>query len=178
MISALSIRDNNEPAKTWINLHSRELVSLNPLLVAVAPESTTAILKQGYKLDLKLEDLAEWGLAARTIRSLSKVDNELASMVLRTNHQGIAQGFILKRDNIDYTGFPEFINLMSDLTPDILKKCLESLDPIIVETSWSDRLKGKVEERQAAETLINVIIDKKIKSLMDIANELKQLSKD
>ena len=100
-------------------------------------------------------------------------------MVLRTNQVGIAQGFVLKRHDCDYKGFPEFLNLMNDLAPDTLKECLESLDPITVRTSWSERLKGKsitvngkVKERQAAEALMNLIIDQNITLLVDVAQEL------
>jgi hypothetical protein len=64
MISALAAGDDYEPARSWINRHSSELVSLHPLLVAIAPESTTAILRQGYILDLKLGDLANWNIAS------------------------------------------------------------------------------------------------------------------
>jgi hypothetical protein len=73
---------------------------------------------------------------------------------------------------------------MDDLAPDILKECLESLDPTTIRNSWSERLKGKstkvngkVEERQAAEALINLIIDKNITSLVDVAHELKKYIK-
>lgn len=182
MMAALAIGDNFEPARSWINKHSNEIVSLHPLLVAISPESTTTILKQGYNLDFKLGDLAHWNLAAITVRSLSTVDKDLASMVLRTNQVGISQGLVLKRHDCDYKGFPEFINLMNDLAPDTLKKCLESLDPITVKASWSERLKGKsitvngkVEERQAAEALINLVIDQNITSLVDVSQELKKL---
>jgi hypothetical protein len=106
-------------------------------------------------------------------------------MVLRTNQVGIAQGFVLKRHDCDYKGFPEFLNMMNDLTPDILKECLESLDPINIRVSWSERLKGesitvngKVEERQAAEALINLIIDQNVTSLVDVALELKKSIKE
>jgi len=184
IINALAAGDDYEPARSWINRHSNELVSLHPLLVAIAPESTTSILRQGYNLDFRLGDLADWDLAALAIRHLSIVDKELASMVLRTNYQGIAQGLVLKRHDCDYKGFPEFLNLMDDLAPDILKECLESLDPTTIRNSWSERLKGKstkvngkVEERQAAEALINLIIDKDITSLVDVAHELKKYIK-
>lgn len=184
IINALAAGDDYEPARSWINRHSNELVSLHPLLVAIAPESTTSILRQGYNLDFRLGDLADWDLAALAIRHLSIVDKELASMVLRTNYQGIAQGLVLKRHDCDYKGFPEFLNLMDDLAPDILKECLESLDPTTIRNSWSERLKGKstkvngkVEERQAAEALINLIIDKNITSLVDVAHELKKYIK-
>lgn len=181
LIAALVIGDDYEPARTWINRHSNELVNLHPLLVAIAPESTTAILRQGYDLDFKLGDLANWNLAAIAIRRLSIVDKELASMVIRNNQVGIAQGLVLKRHDCDYRRFPEFLSLMSDLTPNILKECLESLDPITVRASWSERIKGKsitvngkVEERQAAESLINLVIDQNITSLVDLAQELKK----
>lgn len=158
-----------------------EFASLDPLLVAIAPESTTAILRQGYCLDLKLDDLANWNLAALVIKRLSSVDKELTSMVLRTNQQGITQGFVLKRHDCDYEGFPEFLNLMSDLAPDILRECLEALDSTTIMTSWSERLEGKsrkvngkAEERKAAEALINLIIDQNITSLVDVVQELKK----
>lgn len=181
MISALAEGDDYEPARSWINRHSSELVSLHPLLVAIAPESTTAILRQGYILDLKLGDLANWNIAALVIRRLSIVDKELASIVLRTNHQGIAQGFVLKRHDCNYKGLPEFLELMGELSPDVLRECLESLDPTTIRISWSERLKGnsrkvngKAEERKAAEALINLSIDKNITLLANVTHELKK----
>ena len=57
---------------------------------------------------------------------------------------------------------------MSDLAPDILKECLESLDQNTVKTKPAERLKGTVEERQTVETLINLIIDENIISLVDV----------
>jgi hypothetical protein len=180
MIGALAAGDDYEPARSWINRHSSELVSLHPLLVAIAPESTTAILRNGYILDLKLGDLANWNIAALVIRRLSIVDKELASIVLKTNHQGIAQGFVLRRHDCNYKGLPEFLDLMCELAPDILKECLESLDPTTIRISWAERLKGKskrvngkAEERQAAEALLNLIIDKDITSLVDVSHDLK-----
>lgn len=181
MIAALATGSDYEPARLWINRHTNELDSLRPVLVAIAPESTTAKLRQGYNLDFKLGDLAHWDLAALAIKRLSTVDKELASMILRTNQQGIAQGFVLKRHDCNYKDFPEFLSLMNDLEPDTLKECLESLDPITIKASWSERLKGKsitvngkVEEQQAAESLINLIIDQNITPLVDIAQQLKK----
>lgn len=185
LIAALAMGDDYEPAKSWVNRHSNELITLHPILVAIAPESTTSLLRQGYFLDFKLGDLAHWEIATLAIRSLSNVDKDLASIVLRTNKEGIAQGFILRRHDCNYKDFPEFLNLMSDLAPDTLKECIESLDPITVRTSWLERLKGnsriingKVEERQAAESLINLVIDKNITLLMDVALELKMSTMD
>lgn len=175
LISALATGDDDEPTRSWINRHSSEFVSLDIKLVAIAPESATALLKQGHNLDLKLKNLADWDLAAKVIKNLSNIDKELASIVIRNNQKGIAQGFVLKWPNCNYKGLPEFIKLMSDLAPDVLKECLESLDPIIIKTSWVERLKCSEEEQQAAEALINLITDGNIASLMDVSRNLKNL---
>ncbi len=173
LIHALATEDDGEPVRSWINRHSEEFVSLDLILVAVAPESTTAILGEGYNLNLNLDDLAHWNLATVAVGRLSTVDKKLASIVINSNQQGITKGFELKNDRSDYKCFPEFIELMGALSPDILKECLESLDPTIISISWSERLKGNSEERLAAETLINLVIKENITSLVDIAQELK-----
>lgn len=181
LIAALAMGDDYEPARSWVNRHNNELITLHPILVAIAPESTTSILRKGYFLDFELGDLAHWEIATMAIRSLSNVDKDLASMVLRANKEGIAQGFVLKRHDCDYKCFPEFLNQMNDLTPDTLKECLESLDPVIIRASWSERLRGKsitvngkVEERQAVEALINLVIYQNVISLVNVAQELKK----
>jgi hypothetical protein len=66
---------------------------------------------------------------------------------------------------------------MSDLTPDILKECLESLDPITIRTTWAERLQGNDDEKQAVETLIKLIIDENITSLVDVAQELRNINR-
>ena len=177
LIYILATGDDHEPARSWINKHSSELVSLSRQIVAIAPESATNLLNQGYNLDLRLGDLADWCLATLTIKRLSEVEKKLASNVLITNQQGICQGFILKRNNNNYKCFSEFIEQMSDLTPDILKGCLESLDPITIRTSWAERLQGNDDEKQAVETLIKLIIDENITSLVDVAQELRNISR-
>jgi hypothetical protein len=109
-----------------------------------------------------------------TITNLSRVDKELASKVLVNNKNEIAQGFELKRDNCIYECFPDFINLMKDLTPDVLNECLESLDSISISNSWAKRLDGDEGEQCAVETLIKLVIDENITSLISIAQELKK----
>jgi hypothetical protein len=68
MIAALATGDDHKISRLWINRHANELVSLHPLLVAIAPESTTAI-RQGCNLDFALGDLANWDLATLAIRT-------------------------------------------------------------------------------------------------------------
>jgi hypothetical protein len=70
---------------------------------------------------------------------------------------------------------------MGELSPDVLRECLESLDPTTIRISWSERLKGnsrkvngKAEERKAAEALINLSIDKNITLLANVTHELKK----
>jgi hypothetical protein len=174
---AILATGNEEHARSWINQHSSELENLYPQIVAIAPEAAINLLNQGYKLDLTLVDSVNWGLATLTIKRLSSVDKKLASNVLITNQQGISQGFILKRKDSDYDCFSEFIELMSDLTPDILKECLESLDPITIRTTWAERLQGNDDEKQAVETLIKLIIDENITSLVDVAQELRNINR-
>lgn len=173
IITALAGEDDCEPARSWINQHVNELNMLDPRLVIITPESTIPLLKKGCKLDLKLGELSEWGLATLTIQSISTIDKKVASMVLETNKEGIVQGLEFKRHNYYYKDFPEFIDMIKDLAPNILKECLESLDPVTIKSSWAERLKGDKKEQQAVETLINLITNKNITSLMNVAHELK-----
>lgn len=173
MIRALSVEDDGEPARSWINQHSDEFCSLNPLLVAIAPESAIKIIRDGYELELKSMNSDYWIYAAMVVYSLSKVDKEVASMVIKTNQKNIVKGFELRKHDCNYECFPKFIELMKELTPDTLKEYLESLDPTIIKTSWTERLNGDEEERKAAETLINLIINENIDSLVGVVQELK-----
>ena len=74
IIRSLAIGKDCEPARSWINQHSSEFESLNPLLVAIAPESAIELLNKGYDLDLKVGDLTNWELATYIIKRLSIVE--------------------------------------------------------------------------------------------------------
>lgn len=179
LVKAFVIQDDCEPARSWINHHSEEFINLNPVLTVIAPESAMDSLNQGYNLDLNLKSLFNWGFAYLTIKRLSNIDKKLASMVLKNNQQGITQGFEFKTSYSYYSGLSEeiqkFIKITNDLTPGILKECLESIDPTIIRVSWVKRLKGGSGGRLILENFINLIIDEDITSLMDIVKELKKI---
>jgi len=61
LIKAFAIQEDLEPARSWINQHTEEFISLNPVLVVIAPESAVNLLNQGYNLDLNLKSLFKLG---------------------------------------------------------------------------------------------------------------------
>jgi hypothetical protein len=158
LIGALAVEEDYDPARSWVNRHNGELEEINTILAAVAPEAVATALRSGHNLNLALDDLAHWDLAAIAIRSLSRVEKDLACKVLAKNCRGITKGFLFKRADCVFRNFSLFLKLMNELTPDVLRTSLESIDPSIIETTWAQRLQGEKEERQAAEALIDIII--------------------
>ena len=172
LIDALAVENNYDPARSWVNRHNGELVKLDTILAAVAPEAVASALRSGHSLDLHLGDYADWNLAAIAIQSLSEVDKVIAFEVLNHNSQDISKGFLLKRNDCEFKNFPLFLSLMSELAPDVLKRSLDSVDPTIIETNWVQRLHGKEEEQQAVKSLIKFIISSGQSYLSDIAKKL------
>lgn len=174
IIQALAVEENYDPARSWVNRHNGELVKLNPLLAAVAPEAAATALRSGCSLNLALDDLAHWELAATAIQSLSRVDKDMACEVLTENYKDISKGFLFKRGDCEFNNFPLFLSLMNELTPDVLRRTLESIDTAIIETTWAQRLRGEKEERQAVEALIDIAILVGPDSLANMAKKLSQ----
>ncbi len=172
LIGALAVEEDYDPARSWVNRHKGELEEINTLLAAVAPEAVAAALRSGHNLNLGLDDLAHWDLAAIAIRSLSSVDRDLACEVLAKNCRSITKGFLFKRSDCEFRNFPLFLNLMNELTPDVLKNSLELIDPSIIETTWAQRLQGEKEERQAVEALVDITILLGPDSLANMAKKL------
>jgi hypothetical protein len=154
LIWALAEYPDQEPAKSWVSSHKAEIKNLTPRLTIVSPDTVASRLQTGCSLSL-LSNSPNWIIATLAMVGLAEVDKELALQVVQDNKAAIEKGFSgLVRDGCE--GVPYFVELLKELAPSVLENVLKNIDPNIAEKNWSERLRGKAIERQAAAILVEL----------------------
>ncbi len=158
LIRVLTMLPGWEPSRSWISRHADELGRVDPILAAIAPEAVVGRLRAGLPLHLThgLDTFVDWREPAAVLAALARVDPAIAVQVADTNYPAIAKSFSALQANT-CEGLPLFVAVLQAVTPVVLTKVLQAVDPIRAERAWAERLRGGAVERQAAAALLGVI---------------------
>ena len=157
LLSVLAVGEDREPARSWITRHASELQILTPRLGWIAPTAAVDALRRGIELPLELSHGLDWIGAAAALYAIAQVDADLARAVVMANRDQIMQGLHLPQPN-SCEKLPEFCEVIGRLMPGQLESMLNELDAAAVESRWQARLRGKAEERKAANVLLSLAV--------------------
>lgn len=153
--SMLALPKDGEPARSWIERHQGDLVSIPMRFVLIAPQTCVGALQKGAALYYPQALGLQWDLAIAALATIAEIDQSVAASSIRNQVDGIAEGLATHQANL-YEGSDLFLKAIEKIAPGIAGDIVDRIDPQLALKHWPQLLKGEQPQRRALEHLLAI----------------------
>ena len=146
-----------EPAASWVTRHMPQMLRIDVLTAALAPEAAAKRLRElDAVIELRLQN-HHWEITGLALRGLAATDPELARRSVTAHRNAFTAAF---GEANDLESAESVLRTFERLDPDELRAAVAGVDPTRARDRWPQVLRGKsLAARRAIAHLVAVALE-------------------